>query len=55
MENGNNRVFKYKDGSITYDVTFDLKLVCSDRTNISDENKYSNYWFDDNDFEWMKV
>ena len=55
MENGNSKVFKYKDDGKTYDVTFDLRLVCDDRANISDDNKYSKYWFDNNNFQWLKV
>lgn len=48
LENGKQKVFKYKD----FNITFDLKLVAEDINSVG--GKYKKYWLSDNDFSFLQ-
>lgn len=47
LENGQAKIFTYKN----FKITFDLKLVASDVNSVSD--KYEKYWLGNNDFNFL--
>jgi hypothetical protein len=47
FENGQAKIFNYKN----FQITFDLKLVASDINSVSD--KYKKYWLGKNDFRFL--
>jgi hypothetical protein len=48
LENGQAKIFTYKN----FKITFDLKLVAVDVNSVSD--KYEKYWLGNNDFNFLK-
>lgn len=48
FENGQPKVFKYKN----FNITFDLKLIAEDINSISE--KYKEYWLGENDFSFLE-